>query len=89
MKDGLKAIVAAVELLQIRVTAIESALIDGGRVERDEIDTFRVTAEPIVLLDLKRWSQSVDATLSSNPPRIESKSQNRSLGLAQNERCPD
>ena len=34
------------------------------------------------------WSQWVDATLSLNPPGIENKSQNRSLGLDQQERRP-
>ena len=52
MKNALIQIAEALQDLAIRVTAIESELIDSGKVKREDLETFRITGEPIVMQKL-------------------------------------
>ena len=59
MKNALIQIAEALQDLAIRVTAIESELIDSGKVKREDLETFRITGEPIVMQKLANLRSAI------------------------------
>ncbi|MHB8527809.1 MAG: hypothetical protein ACYDD2_16925 [Candidatus Acidiferrales bacterium] len=59
MKKALIQVSEALQDLAIRVTAIESELIDSGKVKREDLETFRITGEQIAMKKLANLRSAI------------------------------
>jgi hypothetical protein len=67
MKDALVAIVEVLQLVAIRVTAIELALLQSGKLEEKQLETYRAVADPMVWKEFSSLHSMIHALPDERP----------------------